>query len=1532
MAKLECILHIPESGTSDEDIQSFISDPSRWSRVKAAASSHLLRKTSKYSIVCRNLPDVPCESSGYHYACFRKFTSVPAEQSVTQPTAESGTFRRSQCSFNLETSSSGVLQEICIFCKKNTLKVKQQKVPLTSCEFNSAEKAIKNAAQTLNDKEMLVKIGNIGFHSSEVKYHEKCRRDYLNAARAASRPPSTKTVHCETLEKALDSLFQYVEASVIDNNRPEYLVSLHRRYRNSLKDLPEGVGICLVRTLGDKISEHFGQRVHIELSSRKKGLVVFSSETPKQVAFTMACNCDSMEEFTVIDAARILRSAIMEEVERTPELPTSPTLEDCKKGQAETPEVLKSFFTALLSGSHESNALPADLERKVQSFSQDAVYCVSRARIKPAKHLCMGLGMKSLTGSRRVVEILNRMGHSISYHTAESIETEVASSILEKNRFLPDILLQQPGLSTGSAWDNYDELTETLSGGNTLHDTVGICYQNQPAGGATQEQVPPVVEKSQPATVDKPNKRRRHLDAPERTILPYKRRPSMSTFSFDVYTAEQPANLDRVVMINRIWMICCFLYQSTPMWRGWNSLVCNDPLPKQVIGYMENIELPPTRLDVVRETMTRSQRVATECGEKYTVVTYDLAIAKPALQIQAQESPQFDNVFVCFGTFHIYMAYFACLGYILESSGGPEILCGADVIASGSMRGFLAGKHFNRCKRIHPLYATALQILHFQQFLESEGGIPDDCKALLNTFSQSPSSESVSSLMESASVLRLLEKYAHFCDNTRAGLFGPTAQYWLMYIDLIHIYLLLDRACRTNDVALFIYALGEMIPVFFACHRPNYARWITRYHLNLLNMELTHPGIRQVFDAGALSIRRTSKSFSRSAVDLTLEQTINRDAASRQGGIAAFTQNTNARKRWTVTRSFRGAIVSCLLEMAGLTAPEEVSSELKPSRIRKDHENLKDIMSEVEGTRNPFVASDDNLYCLSTGKAASDSVKNDLLVLQEKGSEWHQQFVTECKEDPTRFERPIKRKTVKNFGQDAVKMKVPAKDKKLKEVKCTRDLFGRLLYLALTQEFDLGTVLSYPLLPVPLSLCQITGNMNKTSKSKLMEVLEAMGTCNTEPTTVDAYLIDAMFFIRTLPSLPPSFGGVARLILQQACANAREVHLVCDTYPGGPSIKDQEHDSRGDSMCSYKITGPLQRRPSDFGSALRSKEFKLELLSFLKDEWTNPAYASILEGHHFYFATGGDCFLYTVAAGIVQRQEIPELESCHEEADTRLIFHANFVAEVHEGPAPKVVVRSIDTDVFILLVHHSKYIDAELWLDAGVNAKNTRRLIHISELAVKVTPEITDALPALHALSGCDYTASFMRKGKQRPYEVMVKNERFTKAMCALGSSDKVDMDVAAALEEFVCCLYGLKNVSQVNDCRLHLFKKLYAPKTQEDPLGKIKSSDPCCLPPCRAVLDEKLKRTNYVAFIWKNARKAQPGEFGPVGHGWRVNADSRLEMVWFEGPQMPESLSLEDLESDETDTPGEDESDGEDDMLEQNLSSDEEESDDDYE
>ncbi len=77
-----------------------------------------------------------------------------------------------------------------------------------------------------------------------------------------------------------------------------------------------------------------------------------------------------------------------------------------------------------------------------------------------------------------------------------------------------------------------------------------------------------------------------------------------------------------------------------------------------------------------------------------------------------------------------------------------------------------------------------------------------------------------------------------------------------------------------------------------------------------------------------------------------------------------------------------------------------------------------------------------------------------------------------------------------------------------------------------------------------------------------MRKLEAKGTNDGEPDRVDVYLIDEMFFLRTLPNLPPAFGGIAKTILQQACSFGWFVHIICDTYAEGPSIQEHERDSR----------------------------------------------------------------------------------------------------------------------------------------------------------------------------------------------------------------------------------------------------------------------------------------------------------------------------------------------------------------------------------
>jgi hypothetical protein len=72
---------------------------------------------------------------------------------------------------------------------------------------------------------------------------------------------------------------------------------------------------------------------------------------------------------------------------------------------------------------------------------------------------------------------------------------------------------------------------------------------------------------------------------------------------------------------------------------------------------------------------------------------------------------------------------------------------------------------------------------------------------------------------------------------------------------------------------------------------------MVRYYLNLCNIDDTQPGLKDTLESGALSIRRTDKSFSRTAVDMTLEQMVNADAASRLTGIPAFGTLDSAKRR-----------------------------------------------------------------------------------------------------------------------------------------------------------------------------------------------------------------------------------------------------------------------------------------------------------------------------------------------------------------------------------------------------------------------------------------------------------------------------------------------------------------------------------------------------------------------------------------------------------------------------------------------------------
>ena len=83
----------------------------------------------------------------------------------------------------------------------------------------------------------------------------------------------------------------------------------------------------------------------------------------------------------------------------------------------------------------------------------------------------------------------------------------------------------------------------------------------------------------------------------------------------------------------------------------------------------------------------------------------------------------------------------------------------------------------------------------------------------------------------------------------------------------------------------------------------------------------------------------------------------------------------------------------------------------------------------------------------------------------------------------------------------------------------------------------------------------------------------------------------------------------------------------------------------------------------------------------------------------------------------------------------------------------------------VLAVYYSSQISGSLVLATGTGDK--RRFIDVNGISQKDGENICEALPGLHAFTGCDSVSTFSGKGKQSAVKVILKDERLCETMRA---------------------------------------------------------------------------------------------------------------------------------------------------------------------
>ena len=116
----------------------------------------------------------------------------------------------------------------------------------------------------------------------------------------------------------------------------------------------------------------------------------------------------------------------------------------------------------------------------VESFAQDIASAVTRGKCMLRKHFLLGQSLHNLTGSRKVIDIVHKLGHCTYYNTVCKIETAQAECDLEavkrsnKLRLRPSI---KETVFTCLWVDNFDIKVKRMEGRGSINITHLMAFQ-----------------------------------------------------------------------------------------------------------------------------------------------------------------------------------------------------------------------------------------------------------------------------------------------------------------------------------------------------------------------------------------------------------------------------------------------------------------------------------------------------------------------------------------------------------------------------------------------------------------------------------------------------------------------------------------------------------------------------------------------------------------------------------------------------------------------------------------------------------------------------------------------------------------------------------------------------------------------------------------------------------------------------------------------------------------------------------------------
>ena len=269
----------------------------------------------------------------------------------------------------------------------------------------------------------------------------------------------------------------------------------------------------------------------------------------------------------------------------------------------------------------------------------------------------------------------------MSYTIVE--ENETALCLLKISGATNEVMLPEnilPHLFTTLAWDNIDQIEETLTGEGTTHRVNGIIVQPKTFGPEPNKPLRPAVQKDK--------KRSLILDAEDllSVYVPDKCTGPPNLQSVDLHISEVTNKVHKKNLVRMLTRQVHIENQQVMGWTGLNIVIIKDlTVRKDKIGYLPTINAHATEMTTVHEILRQSVLICNNLGVSKIVVVFDQAIYAKTVEIIWKHPDKFKYVILRMGAFHIMCNLISIIGKWFQDSGFKSIIIEAGIVVQGSV-------------------------------------------------------------------------------------------------------------------------------------------------------------------------------------------------------------------------------------------------------------------------------------------------------------------------------------------------------------------------------------------------------------------------------------------------------------------------------------------------------------------------------------------------------------------------------------------------------------------------------------------------------------------------------------------------------------------------------------------------------------------------------------------------------------------------------------------------------------------------------